>query len=506
MKNGIRLAVTLVSVVCFSLALLTAWTVWTSRARVLNEVKVNSLNLTQALDTYSESVIKQSSMLLLGLVERLENEEVDVAQIERIRKLVSEQQYLLAQINGITIYGRSGEWLMASSGEEKGAFANSGDRAFFIHHQNDPSREAFIGPPIRSRSTHNWVITVSRRIDNRQGQFAGVVAVTLGIRNFLDLFGKIDVGQDGAIGLTYTDGQMLVRYPFREQDMERNFSTSPLYTQYLVDRLVGTASYVSSLDGVARLYAFRRNESLPLVTTVAIGKNEALTAWRSESLLSAGVVLVLLFAVSGIGWLLIKDIKRRIEAEADLVDAREALLETNKQLKVLASKDQLTGIANRRTFDETLASESHRAHREGSMLALLMIDIDYFKRFNDTYGHVAGDECIKAVSEAIRGCLKRTSDFVARYGGEELAVILPNTDASGAVTVAEHILQTLTGLNIPHAESQFARVTASIGVASMPGAQLPGRQLELIEAADQALYRAKAAGRNQLMVDTAYGA
>ncbi|OCR25991.1 diguanylate cyclase [Pseudomonas syringae] len=501
MKNGIRLAVTLVFVVCFSLALLTAWTVWASRERALNEVKVNSLNLTQALDTYSESVIKQSSMLLLGLVERLENEKIDVAQIERIRKLVSEQQYLLAQVNGITIYGQNGEWLMASTGEEKAPFANSSDRAFFIHHQNDPSREAFIGPPIRSRSTHNWVITVSRRIDNRQGQFAGVVAVTLGIRNFLDLFGKIDVGQDGAIGLTYTDGQMLVRYPFREQDMERNFSTSPLYTRYLVDRSVGTASYVSSLDGVERLYAFRRNESLPLVTTVAIGKSEALTAWRSESLLSAGVVLVLLFAVSGIGWLLIKDIKRRIEAESDLTEAREALLEINKQLKVLASRDQLTGIANRRTFDETLASETNRAHREGSMLALLMIDIDHFKRFNDTYGHVAGDECIKAVSEAIRCCLKRPSDFVARYGGEELAVILPNTDLTGAIIVAEHILQTLMDLNILHGESPFERVTASIGVASKPGAQLLGRQLELIEAADQALYRAKAAGRNRLMVD-----
>lgn len=498
MKRGIRLAVFLIFVVCFSLALLTAWQVWASRERTLNEVNIHSLNLTQAIDTYAESIIRYSSMLLMGLVERLEEEGTGPEQIERIRKLVSGQQYLLAQLNGVVIYDQNGERLMTSH-VSLNVKPNSADRGFFLHHRDDPSKEAFIGLPVRSRATNDWVITVSRRFDNQQGQFAGVVVVTLGVENFLNLFGKIDVGQEGAISLTYIDGQLLVRYPFREQDMGRSLSTTPIFKQYLHDHSVGTASFASRLDGVERFYAYRKNGNLPLVTSVAIGKNEALTAWRNESVLSTGVVVALLCVVSGIGWLLIQDIRRRIEMEVNLMDTREALLQTNKQLELLASRDQLTGLANRRSFDESLATESKRAHREGTTLSLLMIDIDYFKNFNDTYGHIAGDKCLKAVGQALQCCLKRPSDLIARYGGEELAVILPKTDMAGAVTVAELILSALADLNLPHGSSPFGRVTVSVGAASRHGAQLLERQLELVEIADQALYKAKAAGRNQLM-------
>lgn len=107
------------------------------------------------------------------------------------------------------------------------------------------------------------MITISRRFNDDHGEFAGVVAMTLGVENFLQLFGKLDVGHDGAIGLAYTDGSMLVRYPFREQDMGRNFSKSPIFTKYLVDQPAGTASFTSSLDGVERLYAFRKSDKLP---------------------------------------------------------------------------------------------------------------------------------------------------------------------------------------------------------------------------------------------------
>lgn len=501
-KRDIRLAVLLLFVVCFSLALLTAWKVWSSRERALNEVDFHSLNLTQALDTYAEGIINQSSMLLLGLVERLETDGSEPQQIARLRALVSQQQRLLSQVSGVTIYNHAGDWLMSSNRPAK-AGANSSDRAFFIHHRDNPSREVFIGLPIRSRATHEWVITVSRRFDHKDGQFAGVVALTLGIENFLSLFGKLDVGQEGAIGLSYADGQLLVRYPFREQDMGRNFSTSPIYTQYLIDRTVGTASFASSLDGVERLYAFRKNEHLPLVTTVAMGKNEALASWRMEACLSVGVVLTLLVVIGGIGRRLIRDINRRTEAEAQLVVAREALLQTNQRLEMLASRDQLTGLANRRRFDEVLVTEVKRACRERVPLSLLLIDIDYFKLFNDTYGHVAGDEGLRVVSRVLQQCVKRPSDLAARYGGEELAVILPNTTEAGAVAVAERVLERLSQSNTAHASSPFGRLTVSIGVAVMPVAQPQAAALALVEAADQALYSAKAAGRNRVAVHAA---
>ncbi|MBV4467746.1 sensor domain-containing diguanylate cyclase [Pseudomonas siliginis] len=494
MKRDTRLVMLLLLVIGCSLTSLTIWKVWSSRERALAEVDVHGLNLTQALNTYTEGIVRQSSLLLLGLVERLETEGNGPAQIQRIQSLIDRQQPLMPQLSGIIIYDRNGHWLM-SSNRPIPEGANSSDRAYFIHHRENRSREPFIGPPIQSRANHEWVVTISRRFNDAGGQFAGVVAVTLGVENFLRVFGKLDVGQDGAIGLSYTDGTLLVRYPFREQDMGRNFSKSPIYAKYLVDRSVGTASYTSSLDGVERLYAFRKSETLPLITTVALGKDEALAAWRIEAALSGVVVIGLLGLTGLIGWFLILDIRRRTEAEEALRDAQQQLLASNRQLELLALKDALTGLANRRCFDETLTVEARRAQRDGTSLALLMIDIDHFKLFNDALGHVAGDACLQAVSKILEGCVRRPSDLVARYGGEEMAVIMPATDSAGATVVAQLMLERLQQANIAHPGSPFARITVSIGMAVGTGAQLDSLPA-LIHTADQALYRAKAAGRN----------
>ena len=497
MKRDTHLVVLLLLVIGCSLASLTVWKVVASREQALQDVDVHGLNLTQALATYSEGIVRQSSLLLLGLVERLETEGSGPAQIERLSALVDRQVPLMPQLSGITIYDNQGRWLM-SSNRPIPVGANSTDRDYFIHHRDDPSREIFIGPPIQSRSNHEWVITVSRRFNGPGGEFAGVVAVTLGVENFLRLFGKIDVGQEGAIGLSYTDGTLLVRYPFREQDMGRNFSRSPIFAKYLVDRSVGTASFASSLDGVERLYAFRKSELLPLVTTVALGKHEALAAWRTEALLSAVVVTGLLGLTGLIGWFLILDIRRRTQAEDRLRGAQQQLLSSNRQLELLAMKDALTGLANRRCFDESLAMEARRAQREGTSLALLMIDIDYFKRFNDSLGHVAGDACLQTVSRIFEACVRRPSDLVARYGGEEIGIILPDTDSDGAAVVAQLILDRLQQENITHHSSPFGRLTASIGIAAATGSQLYPLQA-LVKVADQALYNAKALGRNQFV-------
>ncbi|MDD1002621.1 MULTISPECIES: sensor domain-containing diguanylate cyclase [Pseudomonas] len=497
MKRDTHLVILLLLVIGCSLASLTIWKVLSSRDRALEEVNVHGLNLTQALETYSEGIVRQSSLLLLGLVERLETEGSGPAQIQRLGALINRQQPLMPQMSGITIYDRQGHWLM-SSNRPIPAGANSSDRVYFIHHRDDPSREPFIGPPIRSRSNQEWVITVSRRFNDDRGEFAGVVAVTLGVENFLRLFGKLDIGQDGAIGLSYTDGTLLVRYPFRDQDMGRNFSKSPIYAKYLVDQSVGTASYTSSLDGVERLYAFRKSEKLPLITTVAIGKREALTAWRTEALLSAVVVAGLLGLTGLIGWCLILDIRRRTQVEGELRIAQQQLLGSNRQLELLAMKDALTGLANRRCFDQTLASEARRAQRAGSSLALLMIDIDYFKRFNDALGHVAGDACLQAVANVLDACVRRPSDLVARYGGEEFAVIMPDTDIGGAAVVAQLIIERLQQADIAHPASPVTRVSLSIGIATARGVHLDPVH-GLIECADQALYQAKMAGRNRFM-------
>ncbi|MBF0159982.1 MAG: GGDEF domain-containing protein, partial [Magnetococcales bacterium] len=168
-------------------------------------------------------------------------------------------------------------------------------------------------------------------------------------------------------------------------------------------------------------------------------------------------------------------------------------------LERIAILDGLTGIPNRRRFDQTISYEWERSLRYRHVLTLIMMDIDFFKLYNDRYGHAGGDECLKKVAGAIAAAMPRTVDLAARYGGEEFACILPETDSKGAMAVAERILERVRGLQIPHAQSRVAdHVTVSIGVATtVPKANQSFS--DLIQQADEALYHAKNDGRNRVV-------
>jgi len=178
--------------------------------------------------------------------------------------------------------------------------------------------------------------------------------------------------------------------------------------------------------------------------------------------------------------------------------AKEALEESNRKLEVLCITDGLTGIANRRRFDEILIMEHARHVRSGGELSLIMLDIDHFKEFNDSYGHVKGDECLAQIAQVIADCINRPTDLAARYGGEEFACILPETDRSGTVVIAEKIRRGIMALSIPHMQSSVADcVTVSLGVASVQCTK-GGSVVNIVAQADEMLYRAKSRGRNRV--------
>jgi diguanylate cyclase (GGDEF)-like protein len=182
-----------------------------------------------------------------------------------------------------------------------------------------------------------------------------------------------------------------------------------------------------------------------------------------------------------------------------LVAKQRRLEAANRKLQRLTTVDGLTGIANRSKFDRNLQVEWRRLSREYGPLSVIMCDVDFFKPYNDTYGHQAGDKCLQQVAQSIHRLLKRPADLVARYGGEEFVVLLPNTPLDGALEVAEAIRQQVKSLNIPHVNSQVSSsVTLSLGVAcEIPYADRPPSQL--VAAADQQLYRAKQLGRDRVV-------
>ncbi|CAN7683233.1 diguanylate cyclase [Rhizobium leguminosarum] len=179
--------------------------------------------------------------------------------------------------------------------------------------------------------------------------------------------------------------------------------------------------------------------------------------------------------------------------------AEIALRLSAEQLKNLAETDGLTGMVNRRAFDEAFARETAGSARKNTPFSLLMVDIDRFKAYNDTYGHPAGDQCLRIVSQCLRQSVSRPADIVARYGGEEFVVLLPATSAKGAMIVAEQFARLLSQENIVHSGSEFGRVTASIGISCATGATLRVNPNRLLTEADAALYDAKTQGRNRIL-------
>ncbi|MCP5105665.1 MAG: diguanylate cyclase, partial [bacterium] len=176
----------------------------------------------------------------------------------------------------------------------------------------------------------------------------------------------------------------------------------------------------------------------------------------------------------------------------------EELRAANKKLEKMSRIDGLTRIPNRRFFDETLQVEWKRCQRRGSSISLLMVDVDYFKLYNDTYGHQEGDECLKLVGASLSLCISRAGDLAARYGGEEFSAIMVDADMEGATTKAEEIRAKVQKLKIPHEKSDIcAVVTISVGVASIVPVDEKGCH-KLVEAADSALYKAKHSGRNRV--------
>ena len=214
-------------------------------------------------------------------------------------------------------------------------------------------------------------------------------------------------------------------------------------------------------------------------TGIAAGGDDYLTKPVSEVILAAKV----------------RAMQRLVQARKSLLLLTRKLDSANRELQRLSSLDGLTGIANRRYFDEYCQHEWQRAQRNGSSLAMLMCDVDYFKPYNDRYGHQAGDDCLRQIAGSLAGIAERPADLAARYGGEEFAIIMPETEIGGAYMVAEKLRQSIWQLNIAHTGVDHGRITLSAGVAAL----LPrrGNSAEaLIGLADKALYQAKKNGRD----------
>ena len=491
-------AVGFIVLVCCSLISLAIWGSWNSLQYQLREKEVALSNLAQTLSSQVQATIKQADTVLLWLAAEVEAEGMKTQHAPHLQGLLHTQVDQLKQLKALIIIGEDGRPLLSSVADMP-ANVNYADRDYFIHHREHADTAPYIGHSIRSRSSGVWVMTVTRRINHADGRFAGVVLASIGLDHFLTLYRSIDVGSHGAISLIAADATLLVRRPFVEADIGKNLSTGPLFAELLPKAAAGVATVRSSIDGVVRLASYRRVDDYPLVIFVAVDRHESLASWRKEAAFSAALTVFLLLMLGALGYRQVRLIRRQNSVQAELLLAQEQLLDMNLALRSQALEDGLTGLANRRLLDQFLQDELGRAKRDHLVVDLLMIDIDHFKHFNDTYGHLLGDECLKAIGALIKDNIRRPGDLASRYGGEEFVVVLPGTDLTGAFVVAEQIRQAVAEVAIHGENHSPIRVTVSIGVSALRPLQDDTPEM-LIQAADQALYAAKAAGRNRTMM------
>ena len=427
--------------------------------------------------------------MLRDLAERVEHDGVIGDRQARLSKLMAQSLMNVKALHGLFIFDAQGNWIVTSFSQSVPA-KNNGDRAYFIYHRDNADESIHIGSIVDSRTTGDMVIPISRRINDANGKFAGVALATVPVAYFQRFFERLDVDDQGVIFLALDNGDLLARRPTLAALMTTNLTKGDIFSRYLPHSSSGTAVIKSVVDDVERIYAYSRVSGLPIVVAAGVSSEHVFAPWWAYAYRSMGLIGIIICALAVLGSLLYKQIQQLITAENELNIARA-------ELEIIAETDSLTQLANRRRFDASLQREWGRASRNRSVIAIILLDIDWFKQYNDHYGHLRGDNCLVEVAGLISNCINRAGDLAARYGGEEFVILLPETDLAGALNVAEKVRLSIVNALIEHSASPLGNVTVSSGVVAIDSPQQEGYTVALKEA-DRLLYCAKAKGRNRV--------
>jgi diguanylate cyclase (GGDEF)-like protein/PAS domain S-box-containing protein len=591
---------------------LLAWKALEARTNALAQNQLDLRNLAHSMAEHSFQTFQNVDLVLGSVTDRALYDPPPTP--ENMNRYLRLRRQGLPQVSEFGVLDLAGNWKYSSLA--KLPESNASTDTFFQIHQDIEDSAVQISAPFHFRDSERWTVIVSRRIDDRAGQFAGVAFAAIDLRYFSEYYRTFEVGRHTSISLLRTDGRMLASSI--SPNIGADLSGAELFQSGIAASAQGTYRLVSPLDGQTKALAYERTPNYATVVTVAEAEREVLANWRrdvrSDAILAIGFLatvilgatalaaqfkkrsraegqlrerearyrilaenagdIVLQFEPDGsfkyaspaaervLGWteasLLgrrcvelvhvedralveqtfdelahassertltyrmqksdlsyawVETLFRRVSADAgsapEIVaglrnvtrrkELEEELREVNRKLASLATTDGLTGLSNRRAFDQLL-----RQHGHDGNLTLMMIDVDHFKLFNDSFGHVKGDECLREVARVIGEQVRDANGFPARYGGEEFAVVLPQTGEDAAAGVAAAIHGNIARLAIAHPASGTAYITLSIGIAHKASESTD--IWEVVRDSDLALYRAKRLGRNRTVLASAIAA
>jgi diguanylate cyclase (GGDEF)-like protein len=447
-----------------------------------SEAQQTASNLLQVIARDIDRNIEVIDLSLQGAVENLKASSGADVTPELRQRILFDRAATARDIGALLVLNENGDAIFDANGFPPRPVNNS-DRDYFQWHKAWPDLGLHISRPVISRLTGVPITVLSRRINKPDGSFGGIVLASLRLSYFVRLCENLGLGPKGGINLYLRDGTRLVRYPYAHADVGVNIAGTPNFDHFLAE---GSGSFVgiSARDGTERLYTFTQIGELPLILNVALATSDIEGNWRSKAAVIATVMLVLCVLAGGLALLFGRELHRRTAAQAEL--AR------------LSNTDALTGLFNRRHFDYELARALGDARRSGKSLSLLIVDADHFKSVNDRHGHTVGDEVLKGLAQGLSASVHRPGDMVCRIGGEEFAIILQNTDRSGAFNVAKKVHAEASQLAVEKAGIHAGSITVSIGLAAVGQRDAVAASVEeLYQRADGALYEAKAKGRNR---------
>lgn len=467
----------LVACICLMLLATAARDLWRVYENNIEQTQITTATAARLVAEQADTTMQTADTIVASLVERVEAEGVGPDARNRLYRLMTSLAAALPAIHEMGITDRDGNAIVKSLVPDPTGLNYSG-RGYFKFHASHPDRGPFVGARIKSKIDGSYNVTVTRRLNDASGSFAGVVVTSVSVQAFQRLFDQMQARSGGVIALLSEDGTILARSPPITGDGESPAGTD---LKQLVSRQPGPLPFadVSGIDGLRRLGSYQHLDRFPLTVLVSQSEWDAQRSWRQE-LLSQLLILMCVTAV--------------------LIVLGRRELKSKRMLSAQAMQDGLTGLANRRRFDQQIEHEFRRAARSGQPVSLVVIDLDQFKAYNDHFGHLGGDECLRITARTIQAFARRSGDLAARIGGEEFAILLPGSDAAEAKAIAEGVRMAVHGLALPHAPAVGGMVSLSAGVATALPARDPQNSHTLIELADAALYVGKVQGRNVVVV------
>ena len=347
----------LVVLACLTILALQSWIEWSAGVTEMQETSAVLVTLARSIAADADDTIEVADTAVADVVTRLEAEGTAPDLLGRISGELGAQAAGWTRFRTIIVMGPDGKWLASSLP----AKAPGGlDREYFQHHLRDPSRQPFVGPPIKNRINGAWSITVSRRFQSADGGFGGVVLAIINLADFADHFAAFNLGRDSAITLFTTDGTLLARFPSKEQDIGRNYAQGAVFSR-LSGPASGSLRNTALTDGVRRIVGYRRSDRYPFVVVAGRSENEALHLWRAEMRLHMLMAAVLVATIGLLGLYLVRQMLRSQEAEERV---RESEARYRRQAETLQEANERVLLATDSGGNRSLGMGHYRQQND----------------------------------------------------------------------------------------------------------------------------------------------